>query len=165
MKTRTTLIASVLLLTAFTIVSPAQKGGAWASARDRGLKGSVRTLINTCTDSSGKYVTTLKYEFAPDGQLVTIHAPQFPHYDCILTTPMSQKITKRNRNGDPEQFDRFVAGDVFERERYEYEYDSVGNWTKQVTYLMHNYSQEGSDWKEGEWRRTYVCTRQFDYYR
>ena len=164
MKSRILILASLVILATFVGSSHAQKGGRWASARDRGLRGAVRSLVTTCSDSSGKYDTTFKYEFATDGKLVTISAPQFPQYDCILTIPETRKGTKRNAHGDVEEVSYFLEGDLTRKQRGEYSYDNVGNWTNLVTSEMLTYTWEGGP-PEGSWRVINVCTREIEYYR
>jgi hypothetical protein len=158
------IFATMLLLVAFALGAQAQERGAWASARERGLKGAVRTVSDTCSDVKAKFETRYKYEFARNGELIVITGPQLPRYDCIIAFPVSYKITKRNSRGDVEEVAILLEGDVIEKERYEYEYDSAGNWIKQVTSRMRTYEVEGDEWKAGEWRAFYVCTQTIEYY-
>jgi hypothetical protein len=155
---------AILLLLVFTAGVQAQKRGAWASARERGLKGAVHTVVSTCSSVRGKLETRYKYEFDRDGKLLMITGPQLPHYDCIISVPVSNKIAKRNNRGDVEEVAIVLEGEVLEKERYEYEYDSAGNWIKQVTFRTRTYEAVGDDWKAGEWRALYVCTRTIEYY-
>ncbi len=157
-------LSTFLLLLTCALCVQAQKQGQWASARYRGLKGAVHTVVSKCSDINGSLETKNKYEFARDGMLMTITSPQYTLPDCIISTPVNHKITKRNSRGGVEEVSLFLYGDVLEKERYEYEYDGAGNWIKQVTYLMRNYSIEGASWKEGEWQAKYVCSRTIEYY-
>ena len=79
--------------------------------------------------------------------------------------PTLLQATQRNARGDISEVSRSLDGDVIEKERFEYEYDDVGNWIKQTIFLMRTYEVEGGDWKEGEWQPKYVCQRTFEYYR
>lgn len=160
----TRILTTLLLLLAFALCIQAQKKGVWASARARGLKGVVKTVESKCSDINGKYETRYKFEFARDGKLMAITAPQFDLPDCIVSLPVSYKIMKRNTRGDMEEIGKFVEGDLMEKERYEYEYDSAGNWTKQVTFVTRTYEMAGGDWPAGEWRARYVCNRAIEYY-
>jgi hypothetical protein len=158
------IITTLFLLLILVLGVQAQNQGRWASAHERGLKGAVHIVVSSCSDIKGNYETRYKYEYARDGELKVITSPQIKLPDCIISTPMSHKITKRNSSWDVEEVSYFLEGDLLEKERYEYEYDSVGNWVKAVTYLMRTYEMEGGNWKEGEWQARYVCTRTIEYY-
>jgi hypothetical protein len=114
---------------------------------------------------NGSYETKVKYEFARNGEVTRMTAPTPLQYDCILTIPTSLKVTQRNARGDVSEVSRSLEGDVIEKERYEYEYDDVGNWIKQTTFLMRTYEMVGGDRKEGEWKPKYLCNRSIEYYR
>jgi len=155
---------SVISIIVLGFCLQAQTTSKWATARKRGLTGKVRVLQQSCSDMNGAYETKYKYEFARDGALMKMTSPTPPHYDCIIAFPTSLKVTQRNAKGDISEVSRSLDGDVIEKERYEYEYDEVGNWIKQTTLLMRTYEMEGGDWKEGEWQSKYVCKRSFEYY-
>jgi hypothetical protein len=156
-----TLITLLLLLT-IPIFVQSQKSGRWASARERGLKGRVHTVISKCSNINGNYEARYKYEFARDGELLIIESPQsnLP----VVRNPLSYKVTGRNSQGDIGEVSYFLEGGIIEKERYEYEYDSLGNWIKQVTSIMRTYGMEGGNWKAGEWQTKYVCNRMIEYH-
>jgi hypothetical protein len=156
---------SVVLTIGIVLCLQAQTTSRWSTVRQRGLKGKVRVLQQSCSDIKGTYDTKYKYEFAHNGALVKMTSPAPPHYDCILMFPTSLTVTQRNARGDISEVSRSLDGDVIEKERYEYDYDEIGNWIKQTTLLMRTYEMEGGDWKEGEWQPKYVCKRTFEYYR
>lgn len=158
------ILATLVLLLAPSIYVPAQKQRGWGSARERGLRGVVHTVVSMCSDTNGKNETRFRYEFSRDGKMAVVTAPQFSQYVCINYFPFSQKITKRNGRGDVEEISIFIKDDVAEKERYEYEYDDSGNWIKQVRSVMRTYEMEGGDWKAGEWQAKYVCRRKIEYY-
>jgi hypothetical protein len=160
--TKISVALGLLLILAVCLEARSKK---WASARERGLRGKVHILNSSCGDMKGSYETKVKYEFARNGELTKTTAPTPPNYDCILTIPTSLKVTQRNARGDVSEVARSLEGDVIEKERYEYEYDEVGNWIKQTTFLMRTYEMVGGDWKEGEWQAKYLCNRSFEYYR
>jgi hypothetical protein len=157
-------LTTLFLLLAFAFGIQAQENAPLASARKRGLKGAVHIVLSKCSNINGEYEIRYKFEYDRDGTLRVIESPQWNV--PIVGDPRSHKITKRNHRGDVEEISYFYVkkGDVTEKERYEYEYDSAGNWVKQVTYLMRNYSMEGASWKEGEWQAKYVCNRAIEYY-
>lgn len=159
------ILTATFLLLAVTLGAQARKQGGWASARERDLKGGVRTVVSTCSDVDGRYATTFKFEFARDGKLMVITAPQFPQYDCIISLPTSYKITRRNKRGDATEASFLVNGALEKKERNELEYDANGNWIKAVTYEMREYEMEGSPWKAGERQARTVCRRTIEYYR
>lgn len=159
-------ISISVVLTIIVVLSlQAQTTSRWPTARERGLKGKVRVLEESCSDVKGTYEFGYKYEFGRNGALVKMTSPTPPKYDCILMVPTSIKVTQRNARGDISEASRSLDGDVLEKERYEYEYDEAGNWIKQTTLLMRTYEMEGGDWKEGEWQPKYLCKRTFEYYR
>ena len=160
--TKISLASGLLLILAVCLEA---KNNKWASSRERGLRGKVHILFSGCGDMNGSYETKYKYEFARSGELTKMTGPTPPQYDCILTLPTSLKVTQRNARGDVSEVSRFLEGDVVEKERYEYEYDEVGNWIKQTTFLMRTYEMVGGDWKEGEWQAKYLCKRTIEYYR
>ena len=143
----------------------AQDGSKWPSVRERGLKGKVHVLHSSCSAVNGNYETKYKYEFARSGALTRMTSPNFKQWDCILATPTSVKVTQRNERGDFSEVSAFLEGDLVEKERYEYEYDSVGNWIKQRAFLMRKYEMEAGSWKAGEWQAKYLCKRAIEYYR
>jgi hypothetical protein len=157
-------LTTLFLLLAFAFSLQAQKQGRWASARERSLRGVVRTVVSSCSDVSGKYETRYKYEYAPDGKLMAITSPQSNLNVHINSFPVSYKITKRNGSGEIEEVSMLLEGDVMGRERYEYEYDSVGNWIKMVRFKMRTYELAGGDWPAGEWRAQHVCKQMIEYY-
>lgn len=151
-----------LLLLTFTQGIQAQKHRTWASARERGLTGVVHIVISKCSDISGNHEIRYKYEYALDGKLIVIESPQLN--SPIVSGSLSHKITGRNNRGDIEEVSFFI-GDALERkEKYKYEYDSVGNWIKRVTFVMREYEVVGGSWKAGEWQAKYVCSRTIEYY-
>lgn len=158
------IFTSLFLLLTFVIGVQAQKQEAWASARERGLKGVVRAVVSTCSDIDGKHKTTIKYEFSRGGELMVITAPQLPRYDCIVAAPTSYKIIRRDGRGNVTGASLLVHGEVERKERYEYEYDAAGNWVKVVTFVMREYEMEGGGWRAGEWKALYVCQRTVEYY-
>lgn len=165
MKLNMTKISVALGLLLILAVCLEARSNKWASARERGLKGKVHILVSSCSDMNGRYETKVKYEFARNGELAKMTAPKPPHYDCIVTLPTSLKVSHRNARGDVSEVSRSLQGDVIEKERYEYEYDKMGNWIKQTTFLMRTYEIVGGDWKEGEWQAKYLCNRSIEYYR
>jgi len=109
-----------------------------------------------CLDSSTN--------FARDGTLITIVAPKFQHPDCIIALPTSHKITRRNNRGEVIEAYLLIEGELAEKERYELEYDSVGNWIKLATIKLRVYEIEGDSWKAGEWGVQNICHRTIEYY-
>ena len=153
------------LLFILPICLQAQKGGEWASARERRLRGAIRTLLSTCTDIKSQKSIVMKYEFAHDGTLLAISAPQLPNYSGIHILPVKLKITGRNAKGDVVETSIMSSdGEVWEQNRRELEYDVKGNWIKETRSLMKNYQEVGSDWKEGEWRTIEICNRTIEYF-
>jgi hypothetical protein len=153
----------LFLLLAFILCLQAQKRGRWASARERGLRGPVRTVIERCSNVGASLKYGHKYEFARDGKLIVITSLQIDRPAYNVSYPSSHKITKRNSRGDVTEASFFTGGELERRERYDIEYDSVGNWTKRVTYIMKEYEVEGSD-TAGKWLAQYTCIREIDYY-
>jgi hypothetical protein len=156
--------AILFLLLASSFYVQAQNRSGWASARELGLRGAVRTVVSKCSEGSMNTETRFKYEYARDGKLMAITAPQFKQWDCIISSPTSYKITRRNSRGDVTEAALFVSGELERKERYEYEYDGVGNWIRVATLVMREYEMAGGSWKAGEWRALHVCTRTIDYY-
>ena len=151
-----------ILLLLIALSSQAQQDGWWGSARQRGLKGPVHVVTIKCSYPNRTGSTTQKYEFARDGKLLVITGPQafMPHY----IFQESRKVTKRNSHGDVEEVSFSLEGDVIRRNRGEYIYDDVGNWTKLVTSEMLTYTWDGGP-PENTWRVKDVCTRDIEYYR
>jgi len=163
-ETNMTKISVALGLLLILAVCLEARSNKWASARERGLRGRVHILVSSCGGMTVSNETKVKYEFARTGELTKMTAPIPLQYDCILTIPTSLKVTQRNARGDVSEVSRSLDGDLIEKERFEYEYDEVGNWIKQTTFLMRTYEMVGGDWKEGEWQAKYLCNRSIEYY-
>jgi hypothetical protein len=163
MRITTTL---VLLLTV-SFCAEAQNPFSWSSARKSGLKGAVHTVESKCSDINGNYETRYKYEYARDGKLMTITGPYVELSDIIIgdvMEPITSKITKRNSRGEIEEVSSFIEGDLLGKEKYEREYDNVGNWIKRTDYQWVKFDSLDGRWKADEWRATYVCSRTIQYY-
>ncbi|MDX6710472.1 MAG: hypothetical protein QOH96_1488 [Blastocatellia bacterium] len=160
------ILVAISLLLFSPICLLAQKGGKWASARERHLRGTVQTVVQTCSDIGSKTSFTHKYEFARDGTLMVITQPQFQIYILISSRsfPVYYKITKRNSRGDVVEGSLLNRGELEQKEKYELEYDGVGNWIKMKKIVMRDYEYAGSSWKEGEWQAQHVCNRTIEYY-
>jgi hypothetical protein len=153
---------SILFVLLISAESYAQQDGFWGTARQRHLKGPVRLVTTRCPDPKTTRITITKLEFARNGNLVAITAPQAFFGD--ITFPISRKVTKRNAKGDGEEATLSLEGDVLERYRAEYVYDDIGNWTKAVRYRMLTYTWEGGP-PENTWQIMDTCTRDIEYYR
>jgi hypothetical protein len=160
----TKLIASFALVVVVALGSNAQGDKRWASARERGLRGKVHILVSSCSDMVGNYETRYTYEFDRSGKLMKITSPTPKKFDCIVSIPVSHKVTKRNDKGEIEEVSSFIEGSLVLKEKYEYEYDAIGNWVKQITFLMRTYEMDGGDWKADEWKPVGRCTRTIEYY-
>src|SRR5258705_9853376 len=157
------ILVTISLLPFSSICLLAQKGGKWASASERHLRGAVQNVVETCSGIGSKWSFTYKYEFARDGTLMVITEPQYARGN-FDGSPVSYKITKRNTMGDVVECSLLSLGDLVQKEKYELEYDGVGNWIKMKKIVMRDYEDEGSSWKEGEWQAEEVCNRTIEYY-
>jgi len=154
----TRIFATLLLLLTFALSVQAQKTGEWASARERGLKGSVRKVIEKWFDGEGHYLDEYGYEFARDGKEMSITAPQFSGPTLRVFSKLSERVTKRNSRGDIEEVSFFIKKMWYRKIKYLYEYDDIGNWLKIVAY------EAESRMAESEWHTVYVCQRTIEYY-
>jgi hypothetical protein len=160
----TKLIASFALVVIIALGLNAQGNKRWASARERGLRGKVHILVSSCSDMAGNYETRYTYEFDRSGKLIKITSPTPKKVDCIVSIPVSHKVTKRNDKDEIEEVSSLIEGSLVSKEKYEYEYDAIGNWVKQITLLMRTYEMDGGDWKTGEWKPVGRCRRAIEYY-
>lgn len=156
------ILTTLFLMLTFAVSPQAQKRGRWASANDRGLKDSVRTVVEQCSNVDDSFRYGYKYEFTGDGKLMVIISlqPERPSYNI---TGGSWKFVKRNVRGNATEGSYFFMGELEHRERWEFEYDSIGNWTQRVTYVMREYEIVGSG-TAGKWLAQQVCKRTIEYF-
>ena len=161
----TRVFATIFLSLTFIVSLQAQDRGRRASASEHGLTGAVREVVFRCsniTDINRRLDYSYTYVYARDGKVKK--SPKFDLPDCILYAGEPRwEVIKRNDKGHVEEAAFYIDDELYRREKYEYEYDSVGNWIKQVTYTI---SFEAiSRGAEEEWKATHVCRRTIEYYR
>lgn len=131
------------------------------TAKQQGLKGTVRAVEHSCSTPDGK-VHPQYYVYSRKGKELLGPVVLLP--DCMVGPLASPRGVKRNDMGDVVEGSLYVEGELFSAERYEYEYDSTGNWVRRAAMIMRNYEMEGGDWKAGEWRNKEECRRRIEYY-
>lgn len=156
--------ATLFLLLACALCSEVQgQRSRWASARERRLKGPVRSVLERCS-SGGDFKTAYKYEFDRGGKLTAITSFQPERPAVTVGDPRTHKITRRDGRGWPAEVSFFEGGELESRERYEVEYDDAGNWTRLVTYVMRDYEVVGSGTAR-KWLVASSCDRTIEYHR
>jgi hypothetical protein len=122
----------------------------------------VRTVVEECSNVGDSFRSGYKYEFARDGKLMVITSLQSDR-PAFYVSGGSWKFIKRNNRGDVTEGSYFFMGALEHKERYEFEYDSIGNWIRQVNLVMREYEIEGSG-TAGKWLAHQVCKRTIEYY-
>lgn len=156
------ILITLFLMLTFAVSAQAQKRGRWASASERGLKGPVHVVVEQCSNIGDSFRYGYKYEFTRDRKLMVITSLQ-PERPAYNVSGGSWKAVKRNAHGDATEGSYFFMGELEHRERWEFEYDSTGNWTQRVAYIMREYEIVGSG-TAGKWLAHQVCKRTVEYY-